>query len=389
MAATIVLSASTVEENSDKDIVVGSLSVTGGKDGETFTFATNSNLFYIEGDKLLVKEGAVLDFETLSLIAVSITAASTATSGGKTPVSPQTLTISLTDVNEAPTDITLTGGSVAEDSAIGTEVASLTGVDQDADDVLTYSLVTDETGTTAATSDLFEIAGSKIKLKAVPDQAKVGSYNVWVKVADADGLSYVKQLTLNVADALENVTGTNRNDRLVGSDLADAINGLAGNDKIDGKGGDDVINGGLGKDILTGGAGKDTFVFDTPVKKGHFDHIKDFNSADDTLQFNLSALKSFKVKVSKKDVGSEDHGSFKGHEKKHSFGLDKVFKKGKLEKKFFTIGDHAKDSNDFVYYNKKNGFVYLDVDGAGGKKGIEILKLKPGTKISADDFLFI
>ena len=137
--------------------------------------------------------------------------------------------------------------------------------------------------------------------------------------------------------------------------------------------------------MLTGGAGKDTFVFDTPVKKGHFDHVTDFNSADDTLQFNLAALKSIKVKASKKDV---EFGDFKG-KKTGLLGLDKVFKKGKLEKKFFTVGDHAKDGNDYVFYNKKNGIVYLDVDGAGGKKGIEILKLKPKTQISVDDFLFV
>ena len=73
--------------------------------------------------------------------------------------------------------------------------------------------------------------------------------------------------------------------------------GLAGNDKIYGLDGNDFINGGLGKDQLTGGKGKDTFAYDTALRKGGFDQITDFSSADDTLQFNLSALKSFKIKA--------------------------------------------------------------------------------------------
>lgn len=158
------------------------------------------------------------------------------------------------------------------------------------------------------------------------------------------------------------ILGTAKNDKLVGGAYDDLISGLAGNDKLYGNAGNDKLNGGLGKDVLYGGQGKDTFIFDTPIKKGQFDQVADFNSADDTLQFKLSALKSFKIKA---------------------------FKAGKMNKKFFTLGDKPKDGNDYIYYNKKNGFVYLDNDGSGHKKGMEILKLKPGLKLTADDFLLI
>ena len=139
-------------------------------------------------------------------------------------------------------------------------------------------------------------------------------------------------------------------------------------------------------------------MFDTPVKKGHFDHIEDFKASDDTIQISLAALKAFKVKgpkasdvISKK--GADDGGKPDKNSNK-SVGFDKIFKKGqKLEKKFFNVGTKLNDtpdgSNDYVFYNKKNGFVYLDIDGSGKGKGIEILKLKPGTMLSADDFLFI
>ena len=92
--------------------------------------------------------------------------------------------------------------------------------------------------------------------------------------------------------------------------------------------------------------------------------------------------------------GSDDGGKPDDKGGNKSVGFDKLFVKGqKLQKKFFNVGtklgDNPDGSNDYVFYNKKNGFVYLDVDGSGKGKGIEILKLKPGTMLSADDFLFI
>ena len=118
----------------------------------------------------------------------------------------------------------------------------------------------------------------------------------------------------------------------------------------------------------------------------------DFVSADDTIQISLSALQTLIKSAKKSDDNpskGDHHSSKKGKPDASSFSIDKAFKKGKLEKKFFTISSDGKDSNDFIYYNKKNGFVYLDVDGSGGRKGIEILQLKPGTSVAADDFLFI
>jgi RTX calcium-binding nonapeptide repeat (4 copies) len=53
------------------------------------------------------------------------------------------------------------------------------------------------------------------------------------------------------------VTGTARNDRLVGTPSADVIRGLAGNDQLFGRGGADFIQGGPGRDTIDAGAGGD------------------------------------------------------------------------------------------------------------------------------------
>src|SRR4029078_208478 len=49
-------------------------------------------------------------------------------------------TIGLTNVNEAPTNATLSGSSVAENATNGTVVGTVAGVDPDAGSAFTYSL---------------------------------------------------------------------------------------------------------------------------------------------------------------------------------------------------------------------------------------------------------
>src|SRR6478609_6995872 len=90
-----------------------------------------------------VNDPAKLDFETTPTLAIQVQV--TDRFGFSLPT-PKTFTINLTNVNEAPTNATLTGGSVAENSANGTTVGTVTGTDPDAGAVLTYSLFDDAGG---------------------------------------------------------------------------------------------------------------------------------------------------------------------------------------------------------------------------------------------------
>lgn len=394
-----------IAENPAIGQVVATLSVDGGAEGETFEFSLVNyfdDRFEIVGDKIRVKTATLFDFESAL---TSFNLAINATGTAETEVDEASVMVNVTNVNEAPTDILVTGGTIAEDAQIGAAVATLSAADQDLSEAFTYSLV-DANGA-AYTDAYFTIDDNAIELKAGLTSAQVGTHKLYVKVTDFGGLSYTEEVTVTVTISGDVVTGTNgSNSRLVGTADNDVINGLGGNDKIYGLAGNDTINGGAGKDKLYGGAGQDTFVFDTPVKKGHFDQIMDFKASDDTIQISLAALKAFKVKGPKvSDVqakkGSDDKGKpdDRGGDRpdkgsKKSVGFDKIFKKGeKLQKKFFNVGTKLNDtpdgSNDYVFYNKKNGFVYLDVDGSGKGKGIEIFKVKPGTVLTADDFLFI
>jgi Ca2+-binding RTX toxin-like protein len=53
------------------------------------------------------------------------------------------------------------------------------------------------------------------------------------------------------------VSGTRRDDRLIGTELNDVIRGLAGADRLLGRGSYDSLMGGFGNDVLLGGAGDD------------------------------------------------------------------------------------------------------------------------------------
>lgn len=408
--ASIILSANSLLENPIAGTVIGTLSVMGGKTNETFTYALADNLsdrFEIKLNaatglhELIVKNAdrALFDFDTGNrYFSITITATSTDTTGSGTVLYDTPFTINVID-NVAPTDITLSGTSVLEHSGTGTVVGNLSAFDPNPKDNLTLSLVNDAEGRFAIENGKLIVKdGSKL------DFLSKSSHEITIRVTDSDNNTFDKTVTITVGDVLDFRRGTSKSEKIYGGVAGDAIyasgghdwvygnggddqiDGGSGNDRIYGNDGDDRINGGSGKDILYGGAGKDTFVFTSSLKRGSYDQIRDFNPLEDTIELDLSSLKAFKVKVSFKDVFWSIFTGGNPYKKKY-YSLDKVMKEGKLDSKFFSTSYKAKDSNDFIYYNKKNGFVYFDPDGSGREAGYEIAKLQKGLKLTADDFI--
>lgn len=119
-----------------------------------------------------------------------------------------------------------------------------------------------------------------------------------------DGSTYIKgQAFIGYDTQLENLIGSNHNDKLTGNNTHNLIIGLNGNDRIDGGNGndtlyggsgsdtliggagDDRLNGGSGNDTLTGGAGQDTFVF-SQLLDGSVDTIMDFVAGLDKMELS-------------------------------------------------------------------------------------------------------
>ncbi|RMF59768.1 MAG: hypothetical protein D6743_15875, partial [Calditrichaeota bacterium] len=196
----ISLSNNSVAENSPAGTAVGNFSATDPDPGDTFTYVLtdtatypDNSSFQIVGNEL--QTAVVLDFETKKnyTIRVRVTDA-----GGLW--FEKVFTINVTNVNEAPTDISLNSDSVAESSPVGTAVGNFSATDQDAGDMFTYSLAA-EPGSIDNAS--FQIVGNQLQTNAVFDYETKNSYSIRVRVTDAGGLTFEKVFTINVTNVNE------------------------------------------------------------------------------------------------------------------------------------------------------------------------------------------
>jgi phosphodiesterase/alkaline phosphatase D-like protein/DNA-binding beta-propeller fold protein YncE len=87
--------------------------------------------------------------------------------------------------------------------------------------------------------------------------------------------------TLKGQGGNDRLVGGDGNDALLGGDGNDVILGGAGDDSIQGGAGDDLITGGLGRDAMVGGAGADIFIYESLDDGG--DTIRRFELGSDQI----------------------------------------------------------------------------------------------------------
>ena len=146
------------------------------------------------------------DTQALNTTDVGITDTLTVTSLDGTDS--ETITVSVSGANDAPTDLTFTGGTVAENSPNGTVVASVATVtDVDNSSGFTYSLQDTAGGRFAINaSGVITVANGGLL-----DYETNTSKTVTVRVTDAGGLSYDENLLISVTDVVENQAPTDIN----------------------------------------------------------------------------------------------------------------------------------------------------------------------------------
>ena len=212
--ADISVTGDTVDENSAAGTVVAKLASVDaeGNSGGSVSYrivdnsgnpVSDSN-FEIIGDEIRVKAGADIDYEanTSHDLRVEVTDAD-----GETYA--EVITVSVNNLmDETPTDIDATGGSVDENAAQGTVVATLSTVDADTGDTFTYQIV--DGGGNPVSDGNFEIVGDEIRVKAGADIdfETDPTHDLRIEVTDSGGNSYIETVTVTVNDLNEHSVGT-------------------------------------------------------------------------------------------------------------------------------------------------------------------------------------
>ncbi|HEY9664184.1 MAG TPA: cadherin repeat domain-containing protein, partial [Allocoleopsis sp.] len=116
----------------------------------------------------------------------------------------KSLTIGITNLNEAPTDLALDNSTINENVAAGTAVGKFSTTDPDANNTFIYALVT---GSGSTDNGLFTIVGNELRINSIPNFEVKPNYSIRVQSTDQNGLSVQKQLTIAVANLNEAPTG--------------------------------------------------------------------------------------------------------------------------------------------------------------------------------------
>jgi hypothetical protein len=211
------LSNNTVAENSPLNTLIGNFTTTDPDTGNTFSYSlvtgtgdTDNSLFTIDGNQL--KVNGLLDYETQNNYSIRV---KTTDQGGLSYE--KQLTVSVSDVNENPTNLNLSNNTVAENSPLNTLIGNFTTTDPDTGNTFSYSLVT---GTGSTDNSLFTIDGNQLKVNGLLDYETKPNYSILVRTTDQGGLSYEKQLTVSVTNLREQGISVDKNAITFGTPLS-------------------------------------------------------------------------------------------------------------------------------------------------------------------------
>ena len=190
-------------ENSPNGTVVGTVTATDPDIGQTIAWAitggNTGNAFAIDpaSGQITVANTAVLDYETMKTFTLKLQATD---NGVPALAGTGTVTIKLTNVNERPTNISLSSTSIAENKPAGSVVGILIATDPDANQTFTYSLVS---GIGGNDNGSFSIVGKTLRTKTPFDYEVKKSYSILVRVTDQGGLTFDNQFTISVTNVNE------------------------------------------------------------------------------------------------------------------------------------------------------------------------------------------
>ncbi len=193
--SSILLSGTTIAENSPEGTIVGVLQVINANTGISsssdyrFVLVDDANQsFSLKDSLLIVRNSKNIDYEQHKYFEVTVRAiGENGTSINKT------FRISVININEPPVNITLSNTTVPENSAGGTVIGSISGEDPDSADILTYQIVSNP-------ENSFKIANKQLVVgdSAHIDYEKTPELPVTIRATDRGGLYLDKNFTIKV-----------------------------------------------------------------------------------------------------------------------------------------------------------------------------------------------
>jgi hypothetical protein len=196
----IALTATSVDENATSGTTVGTLSSTDldtSSPGDSHTYSlvsgtgdTDNSFFAIVGATL--QTNAVFNYEADSSYAIRVR--TTDSYGGTYE---KQFTITIVDVNEAPTSLSINDSDVNENASINTTVGTLSSIDPDAGATAAYSLVA---GTGSTDNGSFNISASTLRTSASFNYEVKNTYSVRVRVTDNGSLTLDTIFVIRIND---------------------------------------------------------------------------------------------------------------------------------------------------------------------------------------------
>ncbi|MEO9474579.1 MAG: Ig-like domain-containing protein [Cyclobacteriaceae bacterium] len=190
------LNATSLDEGQDTGTVVGSFSVT-DEDGGDNTLILSSDFgdnafFQIDGDEL--QTAAVLDFDEQSSYFIQVELNDLV----------KQFTITVNNINVAPSAIELSGASTPENGFADVLIGTLSTIDTDDEDTHTYTIVG---GTTSLENEDVKLVGNELYTNRSFDFETEPEITVEIRSTDNGLESLTQTLTITIEDANDVPTG--------------------------------------------------------------------------------------------------------------------------------------------------------------------------------------
>ncbi|MEQ9307577.1 MAG: Ig-like domain-containing protein, partial [Marinoscillum sp.] len=252
----ITLSSTVIDENNEIGDLVATLGTIDADEGDTHTYSLVSNpgfYFRIVDDRL--EANAFFNFESTASYDITIR-----TTDGDEDFEKE-VTITINNINDAPTNVGMTSTSITENNEIGDLIGALGTADEDTDDEHSYALLVNP-------DNAFSIDGNRLEANIIFDFDSQNSYDIQVRSSDGNGGHLDRNFTITINEEIDeqgpmivSVSPVDNSvDVAIGADLLvtfnediQALNGLV-----------KVVRVGSGQEVVSGAlnSGLDVFSID-------------------------------------------------------------------------------------------------------------------------------